>query len=184
MMSSQLTLSICPLHNMVTNTSHNFNFTLSDLSHHWLDSTIQILGWIFIQTLGNWLTIMMIKIKNDLPKRTLFDHVFNILCQANLMNNLITVNISILRHFSGPHGYFICTIQLLASNICEVYCLLCLMEHCGIRLLYVTIWKNIGMMNDDFVCSFLNIFNVFFALLFETIKYAVNDHLFMPLVRD
>lgn len=56
------------------------------------------------------------------------------------------------------------------------------MECSIIRWLYVKVWKNVGMLNDDFVCSFLVSFNIFLSIFLEMVVIFSADFTFEPLV--
>lgn len=52
---------------------------------------------------------------------------------------------------------------------------LALIEHFLLRVLYLTVWKNLGMLNDDFFCHFLDVFNLIFSSLFVAMLLFIND---------
>lgn len=132
---------------------HPFNFAFYSLS------------WILLQLPGNCLLVTMIRtLRNNqyatLPNKLTCFYYETVI----ILSNLIIVNIDFLRAIFGPLPTYLCLVNNLCMRSAALITSFTIIEVSVLKLLYVTVWKNMGVLNDDFFECFFKVANISLAI--------------------
>ena len=127
------------------------------------------------QTLGNFMLLSLVRLIQENQFANIQEHLHVTLCQLVAVVNIILHNTIFPRYLLGPFPEWVCAglnIGVFGFLICT---LLILNEIHLFRLLFASVWKNVGMLDDAFVMFFLKIANIFFSLAYCLVLYTTNS---------
>lgn len=131
--------------------------------------------WLGIVTVGNFLVIGTIfGVYND-QYRTLVRLLYSRFLMIDLLNNNFALTSVVIRIYWGPFPEQVCYVLSLWHGLKQFGNVLFAIEAVGMRLLYCMVWKNMGMVNDDFMVTFLSLLNVYFTFLHLGAELVLNE---------
>ena len=117
--------------------------------------------------LGNGFIIVIAfyeKFGQDSQKRSFPDQIFSFNCLHVVFSSFVTSTILVIRSLFGPIGSFLTLFWyflhslMLAIPLGYVECIL-------FKWLLIFFWKKFAAINDDFLATFFNMFNIFIVAL-------------------
>ena len=143
---------------------------------------VQIYYWtatLLIQTAGNYLLATMIYSIGQDPVALLTERLLALIVEVVLVLNGLQL-ITALRYLFGPLPSALCW-SVDAAAACASLCLVLVSDEIILlKVLFASVWRNVGELNDDFFVLFNRVLMFVFAVLYAGELYLSQRTLRMP----
>ena len=134
----------------------------------------------FLGRLGNFLLLGIVhyeKFGQDPQKRSLPDRLFTFSCLLLFFCSIIANTITIVRTFIGPVLNSIALFRYyLTSTLLAIP--LAIAESIVFRCLMIFFFNDTAMVNDEFLATFLNLFNIMIGQMISIVRLNIGEFLY------
>ena len=121
---------------------------------------------LLLATLGNYGLQSLRQYASENQYAVLSDHLEAYFLLVVMVHNINMVVYGVVLTAAEDPGHVFCACSAVAVRLTCALCLAVLIQSSVMRLLYLTVWKNVGAVNDDFFQLFLKGTAGLFALLY------------------
>ena len=126
-------------------------------------------------TLGNGLLFLMVQCFNRESNFVLLDRMVVDIARLGMVSSVGCL-VKSLRALSGPLPFWICSLDSVLTLVTSFAFLLIMDLFMILRLLYATVWRNVGMLNDNFFSFFFRVLIAFYSFLFIGVLKLFDAH--------
>lgn len=121
--------------------------------------------WLSIIFIGNFLVIgNIVGTRND-QFRTVVRLLYSRFLMVDCLNNNFALTFMAIRIYWGPFSEYPCYIFSVWHELKQFGNVLFALEAVVLRLLYSVVWRNMGIINDDFMVTFFTVLNLYIAFV-------------------
>ena len=152
-------------------TTNGTNFPLTDGIHHIFSDARNSVVFFSISsltaTLGNFVLHILRKFVSENQYSSLNDWMESLFFLISMVANIHVLAMGMIYQLSYPHtSHFTCASLTIFLRLLYVMGVIISLQSTIIRLLYLTKWKNVGAINDEFFMRFLSITMTVLSILY------------------
>ena len=127
--------------------------------------TIYVIPTVLSQTVGSYLLWSLSNMLEENQFASIMDRLLANICRILHFAIHIIPNVVLLRYLAGPFSPGLCNAMNLGAFGVSLSIIIFVNEMYFFRLLFSSVWKNVGMLAEDFVLFFVKVINGTFVSL-------------------